>query len=129
MPDKPLTPEEILKSMHSAYLEEEKALREANMQAHRATERMKRGKRFIGQICKTWSLPNPLALGDEAKAVVPGHPRPGGITVVTDQKCAEPNCGRTFPTVPGLNLHRNRASCEILGPGHGKSCLNHYGKW
>lgn len=124
-PDKPLSPQEI----HRGMVAELFRMRKVVAEAEALRPKIKRAERFIRELSAIWNIPLPQDLMPKEPVPVPTRPRPEGIAVVDDLTCPEPNCARNFETKQGFAVHRSRASCEIAGPGHGKSCPNHRGQW
>lgn len=125
MADQPLTPLDIQKAMLSEWMRMKKVIAEAES----LKPKLKRAERFIRELSEIWSLPLPQDMVPKEPVAVPTKPKPEGIRVVDELTCPEPNCWRNFETKQGLAVHQARASCELSGSDHGKTCPNHRGIW
>ena len=120
-----LTPLDIQKAMLSEWMRMKKVIAEAEA----LKPKLKRAERFIRELSEIWNLALPQDMVPKEPVALIVKERPQGITVDDSLTCPEPNCGRSFEAKHGFTVHRNRASCEISGGVHGKSCPNHRGTY
>ena len=87
-----LKPEEIVRSMHMALLEEIKKLEDAEKVIPIAKSRIKKASSLIKQICETWGIENPL---QRNSVLIQTSVKPDGIEVIDGFPCRY-ECGLTF---------------------------------